>query len=98
MSLFSVLAIGASGMAAQRARAELLAENLASADTTHTPEGSPYGRKDAVFASAEIGSLFASAFQSELENARGVNVDNIVIEPDVASLDHRHQVETVLLN
>src|SRR5271156_6410725 len=49
MSLFSVLSIGESGMAAQRMRAELLTENLANAETTRTPEGGPYRRKDAVF-------------------------------------------------
>ena len=50
MSLFSTLSVSASGMSAQRTRAELLAENLANADTTRTPEGGPYRRKDAVFA------------------------------------------------
>ena len=43
--------VGASGMAAQRARAELLVENLANAETTRTPEGGPYRRKDVVFES-----------------------------------------------
>ena len=47
MSLFSAITVGASGMAAQRARAELLVENLANAETTRTPEGGPYRRKDA---------------------------------------------------
>ena len=40
------------GMAAQLARAEVLVENLANAETTRTPEGGPYHRKDVVFASA----------------------------------------------
>jgi flagellar basal-body rod protein FlgC len=80
MSLFSVLSIGASGMAAQRTRAELLAENLANAETTRTPEGGPYRRKDVVFASADIDSPFASTFQSELESAGGVAVDNILVD------------------
>ena len=39
MSLFSLLSVGASGMAAQRTRAELLVENLANAETTRTPDG-----------------------------------------------------------
>ncbi|MEJ7608011.1 MAG: flagellar basal body protein [Bryobacteraceae bacterium] len=38
MSLFSVLSVSASGMAAQRIRAEVTAENLANADTTRTPK------------------------------------------------------------
>jgi flagellar basal-body rod protein FlgC len=51
MSLFSVLSISASGMAAQRSRAEIIAENLANADTTRTPDGGPYRRRDVVFES-----------------------------------------------
>ena len=45
MSLFSVLSVSASGMAAQRTRAELLVENLANAETTRTPEGGPYKKE-----------------------------------------------------
>jgi len=37
MSLFSALSVSASGMAAQRTRAELLVENMANAETTRTP-------------------------------------------------------------
>ena len=49
MSLFGALSVSASGMAAQRTRAELLTENLANSETTRTADGGPYRRKDAVF-------------------------------------------------
>ena len=81
MSLFSVLSIGASGMAAQRTRAELLVENLANAETTRTPEGGPYRRKDAVFASTEVASPFASIFNTQMQGAGGVRVADIVTDP-----------------
>lgn len=81
MSLFSVLSIGASGMAAQRARAELLVENLANAETTRTPEGGPYRRKDAVFTSAGVESPFASVFSTQLRGPAGVAVDQVVTDP-----------------
>jgi flagellar basal-body rod protein FlgC len=80
MSLFSILSVGASGMAAQRTRAELLAENLANAETTRTPEGGPYRRKDAVFTSAPLTSPFASAFNSEVQGMSGVAVSDIVTD------------------
>ena len=51
MSLFSALDIGSSGLAAQRLRVELLAQNIANAQTTRTPEGGPYRRRHAVFES-----------------------------------------------
>src|SRR5690349_20466463 len=81
MSLFSVLSIGASGMAAQRTRAELLVENLANAETTRTPEGGPYRRKDAVFASTEVASTIASIFNTQMQRVGGVRVADIVTDP-----------------
>ena len=75
MSLFSVLSVSASGMSAQRTRAELLAENIANTETTRTPEGGPYRRKDAVFTSAPVNSPFASAFESALHpDVAGVEI------------------------
>jgi flagellar basal-body rod protein FlgC len=79
MNLFGILSVGASGMAAQRTRAELLTENLANAETTRTPEGGPYRRKDAVFASTGVSSPFASVFNGEVQ-ASGVAVDEIVTD------------------
>ncbi len=83
MSLFSALSVSASGMSAQRTRAELLVENLANSETTRTPEGGPYRRKDAVFATEAQPSQFASMFQDEL--GTGVNISEVVEdtrEPD----------------
>jgi flagellar basal-body rod protein FlgC len=79
MSLFSLLSVSASGMAAQRTRAGLLVENLANAETTRTPEGGPYRRKDAVFASDAVASPFASVFQSEIgASGTGVSVAGVI--------------------
>jgi flagellar basal-body rod protein FlgC len=80
MSLFSIMSIGSSGMSAQRTRAELLAENLANAETTRTPEGGPYRRKDVVFASTGVDSPFASAFHGELESGGGVAVGDVITD------------------
>jgi flagellar basal-body rod protein FlgC len=86
MSLFSTLSVSASGMAAQRTRAELLVENLANAETTRTPAGGPYRRKDAVFSSAAQTAEFSSVYQAALDPpAEGVQVSDIVEdtrEPD----------------
>jgi flagellar basal-body rod protein FlgC len=80
MSLFSVLSIGASGMAAQRARAELLVENLANAETTRTPEGGPYRRKDAIFESTSVESPFSSVFDAQMNAGSGVAVSEIITD------------------
>lgn len=41
--------IGSSGMAAQKARQNTISSNIANINTTRTPEGGPYRRKDVVF-------------------------------------------------
>src|SRR5437868_3048843 len=80
MSLFSSLAVSASGMDAQRTRAELLVENLANAETTRTPEGGPYRRKDVVFESGAAGSPFSSFLDDQMNSPGGVRVAQIVTD------------------
>ncbi|MBM3326351.1 MAG: flagellar basal body rod protein FlgC [Calditrichaeota bacterium] len=43
--LFAALKISSSGLAAQRRRMNIIAENLANANTTRTEDGGPYKRK-----------------------------------------------------
>jgi len=43
--MFGALAIASSGLSAQRARMEVIAQNLANAETTRTPQGGPYQRQ-----------------------------------------------------
>jgi flagellar basal-body rod protein FlgC len=83
MSLFTSLAVSASGMSAERTRAALLVENIANSETTKTAEGGPYRRKDAVFATADVGSDFADELESQMQT--GVKVTGITVdqsEPD----------------
>ena len=78
MSLFSAIQVSASGMSAQRTRAEMLVENMANAETTRTPEGGPYKRKDVVFSTEIQSSPFSAVFQNELGD--GVKVAEVVTD------------------
>src|SRR5437868_8547754 len=42
--------ISASGLSAERLRMEVVANNIANANSTRTPEGGPFRRQDVVFA------------------------------------------------
>jgi flagellar basal-body rod protein FlgC len=78
MSLLSALSVSASGMSAQRTRAELLVENIANSETTRTAEGGPYRRKDAIFSSQTVPSAFASELDSQLNSSlTGVSISGI---------------------
>jgi flagellar basal-body rod protein FlgC len=50
MSWLDSFKVIASGLEAQRVRMEVAAQNLAHADTTRTPAGGPYRRKEVVLA------------------------------------------------
>ncbi|HVN05704.1 MAG TPA: flagellar basal body rod protein FlgC [Bryobacteraceae bacterium] len=82
MSLFAALSVSASGMAAQRTRAALLVENMANSETTRTPEGGPYRRKDAVFSTADVTSSFGSELDAQLngEQLTGVKVAGVSVD------------------
>ncbi len=58
MGPFDMLQISASALTAERQRSEVIATNMANAETTHTAEGGPFRRKEVVFAAQH-----ASAFQ-----------------------------------
>ena len=79
MSLFSAIAVGSSGMSAQRARAEVLVENLANAETTRTPEGGPYRRKDVVFETSPVAEEFSSIFARQVGTG-GVAVAGVITD------------------
>ncbi len=53
--LFRALDISASGLHAQWVRMQVVANNVANADTTHTPEGGPYKRRQVVFSTVMDG-------------------------------------------
>ena len=79
--LFSSLSVSASGMSAQKARAEVLVENLANAETTRTPEGGPYRRKDVLFSSDPGVSSFSADFEAAMNSTlTGVKVSGISVD------------------
>lgn len=81
MSLFSTISVSASGMSAQRERAQVLVENIANADTTRTAEGGPYRRRDVVFENAPVDSPFSSFLDSQMDTQNnGVEVSQVVVD------------------
>ncbi|MDZ7639146.1 MAG: flagellar basal body rod protein FlgC [Bryobacterales bacterium] len=91
MSLMDSLAISASGMDAQRARLQALAENLANAETTRTPGGGPYLRKDVVFESSAIqGGSFKDHFAAAMDPPQiGVAVREVREDPRAVEMRYQ---------
>ncbi|HEY1370794.1 MAG TPA: flagellar basal body rod protein FlgC [Gaiellaceae bacterium] len=73
MSLFGSLGISASGMSAERMRMDVIAENLANANTTKGADGKPYQRKEVLLQEAQ-GQSFGDVLA-------GVKVAGIANDP-----------------
>ncbi len=92
MDVLQTLQIGSTGLTAQRLKTNVIAENLANAETTRTEEGGPYRRKMVVFEASPLNS-----FQDTLQNVQddaedeagtGVDVSEIVASRENFRLVH----------
>jgi len=73
-SLVSSMHISAAGMSAQRSRMDVVAENIANAESTRTENGGPYQRRQVVFETISSQSNFNSVFSSSLKSQQGQTV------------------------
>jgi len=73
----TIIETASAAMSAQRLRVKTIASNIANAETTQTPEGGPYRRRDVVLRATEIPR--ESPFQSMLDKAslKGVEVAEV---------------------
>jgi flagellar basal-body rod protein FlgC len=81
MNLFGLMSTSGGAMQAERMRAEVVAANMANAETTHTATGGPYRRQHVVFAAnqgdngflnsmaAASGASGSPAFSSAMSSA-----------------------------
>jgi flagellar basal-body rod protein FlgC len=83
MNLFGVMTVSGTALLAERERAEVVASNLANAETTRTPQGGPYTRQHVVFAAMRpFGMPFGVQLASMVDfSARGVQVEGVVADP-----------------
>jgi flagellar basal-body rod protein FlgC len=86
MNLFGMMETSGSAMQAERIRAEIVAANMANAETTRTESGEPYKRQHVVFAANSsdpefAGSLHGAAAENwpaqDLEPPGGVHIAQV---------------------
>lgn len=82
MGLFNSFAISASGLTAERLRMDVIANNIANANTTKTVEGGPYIRQRVIFEPRGEKLSFLVPFIYEkskrINNFQGVKVTGII--------------------
>ncbi len=95
MAFLSNLDIAVSGMIAQRTRADVIAQNVANADTTRTENGGPYVRQCVVFTENE-------SYVADEENKSSIEFKTVLGEKleelrGLAGRHHETKMEGVLL-
>jgi flagellar basal-body rod protein FlgC len=73
MDIFKIMNISASGMTAQRFRLDVIATNIANAETTRTENGEPYRRKIPIF------SEYVKMYMG-YEEPSGVKVEKVAVD------------------
>jgi len=71
MNLLGLMDVSASALRAERVRAEVVASNMANAETTRTPDGGPYRRHHVVFEEVDGGFGSSLLNQAPSPNAFG---------------------------
>lgn len=81
MDILSGMRVSASGMAAQRMRMNTINSNIANVNTTRTPEGGAYRRKDVVFEAIPDAKSFGEILttQPQKDVAR-VQVTDVLVD------------------
>ena len=81
MSFSKALSISSSGLSAQRMRMNTISSNIANVNTTKTPEGGPYRRKDVVFEAIPQAKTFGQILHTNSEkNIDRVQVTDITVD------------------
>ncbi len=81
MGFLSSTSVSVSGMTAQRHRVTTISENIANAQTTRTPQGGPYRRREVIFAAVSNDRTFEQELLEQdrsLSNATEVKVVGVV--------------------
>ncbi len=83
MGMFNAINIAATGLSAQRLRSDVIADNIANANTTRTQEGGPFRKSRIVFRPIAEEAYWRSPFLPDgMDNGGGEGVRVVSIEKD----------------
>jgi flagellar basal-body rod protein FlgC len=94
--ILNAIDISSRGLSAQRAKMNVIAQNMANAETVETPEGGPYRRKQVIFKEDKQTESFSSILRttdSRLTRTHNGHMPGIAVSGarekiDLAAVDH----------
>jgi flagellar basal-body rod protein FlgC len=79
MDMTDSMAVSVTALDAQRQRLNVISSNLANAQSTHTPGGGPYKRRDVVFQSTPVASPFQRTFRQVSTGPGAHSLDGVKV-------------------
>lgn len=106
MSVFNSMKINASGLSLERLKMDIISTNIANVNTTRTPEGGPYRRKEVIFEESLLeardkvsGAIESKSFGVRVtEIAEDVDNQQFKYDPNHPDADENGYVETSNVN
>ena len=80
MDFLTGMRVSSSGMSANRLRMNTISSNIANINTTRTPEGGPYSRKDVVFESIPEAKNFGEILTGTDRDIQRVQVTDVLVD------------------
>lgn len=100
MGLINAIDIAARGLSAQRAKMNVVAENMANAETVETPEGGPYKRQRVIISSEDQSVPFSRELSRASTQLARTNPEHMpnkirlqVGSVDVSTVEHKEMVD-----
>ena len=94
MDFLTAMESSSSGLAAQRFRMNIISGNIANAQTTRTPEGGPYRRRDVIFGALPAPRTFEEELRSRVspDDPLHVKVLGVAVDerPPILRYDPTH--------
>ncbi len=96
MTLLTAMQTSSSGLAAQRLRMNVISSNIANSQTTRTPGGGPYRRRDVIFGALPAAQSFEGELRMLMDRGRAdvihVKVLGIAVDdrPPILRYDPNH--------
>jgi flagellar basal-body rod protein FlgC len=81
MDILTGMRVSSSGMAAQRMRMNTISSNIANINTTRTPEGGPYRRKDVILEAMPDAKSFGEILTTQPQkDVSRVQVTDVLVD------------------
>ena len=74
MDLMTAMQVSAAGLTTQRTRMNVVSSNLANINTTRTPEGGPYRRKQVIVTAAPVQNRFGQMLSDRIREPKVVSI------------------------